>query len=80
MISLNLDNNKYYTEEMKWDLFRQIVKAALEQSGYKKDADELADALDMSFDEIKGLPFSQWGYHILKDLQEMIADCPEDFS
>lgn len=63
----------------KWAVYRALVVLVLVDAGYNKDHFELADSLDMSFEEIENIPYDQWQAVIMKDLHEMIADCPEDF-
>lgn len=72
-------NIKYLTKSEKWALYRALVVLVLIEAGYNKDHFELADSLDMSFEEIESIPYDQWKSLIMKDLHEMIADCPEDF-
>jgi hypothetical protein len=75
---MNVNNNLSTSD--KWAVYRALVVLALVEAGYNKDHFELADSLDMSFEEIENLPYDEWHQYIMKDLQEMIADCPEDFS
>lgn len=75
---MNINNNLSTSD--KWAVYRALVVLVLVEAGYNKDHFELADSLDMSFEEIENLPYDEWHQYIMKDLQEMIADCPEDFS
>ncbi len=75
---MNINNNLSTSD--KWAVYRALVVLVLVEAGYNKDHFELADSLDMSFEEIENLPYDEWHQYIMKDLQEMIADCPEDFA
>lgn len=75
---MNINNNLSTSD--KWAVYRALVVLVLVEAGYNKDHFELADSLDMSFEEIESLPYDEWHQYIMKDLQEMIADCPEDFA
>lgn len=74
---MNVNNN--LSKSDKWAVYRALVVLVLVEAGYNKDHFELADSLDMSFDEIENIPYDEWHAFIMKDLHEMIADCPEDF-
>lgn len=59
--------------------FKRKVIRALESAGFKGDAHELADSLDMSYDNIKFLPFKWWDQEIARELEEFRAENPHEF-
>lgn len=71
--------NKNLSKSDKWAVYRALVVLVLVEAGYNKDHFELADSLDMSFEEVENIAIEEWHAVIMKDLHEMIADCPEDF-
>lgn len=76
---MSVNNINNLSKSDKWAIYRALVVLVLVEAGYNKDHFELADSLDMSFEEIESIPYDQWQSVIMKDLHEMIADCPEDF-
>lgn len=66
-------------EKMKWALYRGMVCHVLTERGYKDDAWQLADALDMSFDEIKDMNYSLWPDIISYDCDEFMRESPHLF-
>lgn len=66
-------------QELLWILFRGMVCAVLDEAGYDGDPWEFSGDLDMSFDEVKHLPSSQWRKHIENDMQEYRSEFPGEF-
>lgn len=66
-------------QELLWILFRGIVCDVLDNAGYDGDPWDFSGDLDMSFDEIKGLPCSEWRGHIEKDMQDYRSEFPGEF-
>lgn len=62
-----------------FDTFKEKVIKHLNYAGFKGNAEEFADSLDMSYDDIKDLPVDQWDLHIKCDLVDYKLDVPEDF-
>lgn len=60
-------------------MFKCKVVRALNAAGFKGDAKELADSLDMSYDNIKHMPVTWWDRSIAKELAEFKAENPEEF-
>lgn len=61
-------------------LYKAKVIRALMAAGFKHNAEEFADCLDMSFDEIKHLHHTQWGESIKRDLEEYRKENPHEFA
>ena len=66
-------------ENKKWEMFKNIAAYLLLSCGYKGDAFETAESLDMSFDEVKDLHYSSWLPKMMDDLKSYADDCPELF-
>lgn len=60
-------------------LFVGMVCTILEKSGFKGDCFNLANSLDMSFEEIAPKDIAEWGYLIGVDLAEFKAENPHEF-
>lgn len=60
-------------DDLKLCLFRGIVCELLVKHGYLWDKWEMAECLDMSFDEIKDTPVDEWPSKIEDDLLEYKA-------
>lgn len=60
-------------------LFKSKVIRALHAEGFNGNAEEFADCLDMSFEEIKHLHHNMWGDFIRRDLEEYKKDNPHEF-
>lgn len=56
--------------DLKWSLFRGIVCDLLVKHGYNADKWEMAESLDMSFNEIEHLPVEYWKPQIEIELLE----------
>lgn len=54
--------------DLKWSLFRGIVCDLLVKHGYNADKWEMANCLDMSFDEISNTPVEYWKESLEKEL------------
>lgn len=61
--------------------YKRMVVRRLEMAGFKGDAVEFAESLDMSFMDLieMNVPVDKWHIHIDCDLVEYKADVPEDF-
>ena len=66
-------------ENKKWEMFQHVAAYLLLSCGYKGNALETAESLDMSFDEVKDLHFSEWLQKMMEDVKAYAADCPELF-
>lgn len=60
-------------------LYKAKVIRALMAAGYKHNAEEFADCLDMSFEEVKHLHHTEWSHHINRDLNEYRKENPHEF-
>lgn len=60
-------------------LFKGKVIRALNAAGFKHNAEEFADCLDMSFEECKHLHHTMWGELIRRDLEEYRKENPHEF-
>lgn len=59
--------------------FKRKVIRALEAHGFRGNSQELAESLDMSYDNIKFLPLKWWDQEIARELEEFKAENPEEF-
>lgn len=68
------------TFEQRWILFRGLVCAALIKNGYRS-GDEWAftESLDMSFEALDDIEFSEWERIIENDCQEYMRSEPWRF-
>ena len=66
-------------ENKEWEMFSNVAAYLLLSCGYKGDAFKTADSLDMSFDEIKDLHYSEWLPKMMEDVKAYAADCPDLF-
>lgn len=60
-------------------LYKAKVIRALMAAGFKHNAEDFADALDMSFDEVKHLHHTMWNDFIRRDLEEYRKANPDEF-
>lgn len=52
-------------QSIKWDAFVDIVCELLDAHGYIGDKVELANCLDMTFEELENIPLKEW-YNIIE--------------
>lgn len=63
----------------EFELFKSKVIRALRAEGFSGNAEEFADCLDMSFEEVKHLHHNMWGDFIRRDLAEYKKENPHEF-
>lgn len=60
-------------------IFVGMVTQQVVLMGYKKCPYELAQSLDMTFEELLQKQITEWPREIANDCAEFAKDCPDDF-